>query len=526
MGALEQLVRTLTTRSVPNADLLRDFARSGDEAAFAELQRRHGPLVWAACRTMLSPADAEDAFQATFLTLIRSAGSVKRGAAVGAWLHGVAVKVAFRIRRTRAARRKREIRMARPEAEQPVSDGSWERLRAAVHEEVEKLPMAMRDAFVLCDLQGVSQPEAAKRLGCPLGSLSGRLSKARAKLASRLQSRGIAPTVAVLAAAGSESAIVPTALASKVRAFALSPGVASAVVQTLSKEVTTMKAKWLLAASLLTAGAVMIPMAGGQQANQNNPLPVTDPNRQNWERALQQVTLPESSYRFVPLDKAETMPATVKRLTEQAAQGYTFCGSLDMSLSPGEVEALRGGDSMVQAGERKPHRVLVFKRNEAAGLNKVSGGLNAPFGAAPGTDLTDPLDRTPVQPGKSFNRPAGAMQPGTDLTGSQPLELASPRAGNNSNRPVGAVQPAVGQKAKMPSTLAYRPKNVSVATMASVATRLAKGSDVAAEVESQTGVLILTGDSEALKEILVRLESLDVEIGDIKLKAGSQKQTP
>jgi len=526
MGALEQFVRTLTTRCVPDADLLREFARSGDEAAFAELQRRHGPLVWAACRTMLSPADAEDAFQATFLTLIRSAGSVKRGAAVGAWLHGVAVKVAFRIRRTRAALRKREIRVARPEAEQPVSDGSWERLLAAVHEEVEKLPTAMRDAFVLCDLQGVSQPEAAKRLGCPLGSLSGRLSQARAKLASRLQSRGIAPTVAVLAAAGSESAIVPTALTSSVRAFALSPGVASAVVQTLAKEVTTMKAKWLLAASLLTAGAVMIPMAGGQQANPNNPLPVADHNPQNRASALLQANRRESPYRFVPLDKAETMPATVKRLTEQAAQGYTFCGSLDVSLSPGEVEALRGGDSTVQAGERKPHRVLVFKRNEAAGLDKASGPVNTPFAAAPGTGPTDPLDRTPVQPGKSFSRPTGAMQPGTDHTDPRPQKPALPQAGYNSSLPAGAMQPAMGPKTKIPSTLAYRPKNASLATMASVATRLAKDSDVAAEADSQTGVLILTGDAEALQAILGRLESLDVEIGDIKLKAGSQKPTP
>ncbi|HEX4607454.1 MAG TPA: sigma factor, partial [Urbifossiella sp.] len=97
----------------PDGDLVRRFAATRDEPAFAELVRRHGPMVWAACRHLLPDhADAEDAFQATFLALARSAGSIRAAAAVGGWLHGVAVRAATKIRRSAARRRGREQRAA------------------------------------------------------------------------------------------------------------------------------------------------------------------------------------------------------------------------------------------------------------------------------------------------------------------------------------------------------------------------------------------------------------------------------
>src|SRR5215204_6254600 len=106
---LRQIIAWTGQRGEADAELLRRYAEGRDEAAFAELHRRHGPLVWAACRHLLAnPADAEDAYQVTFLALVKSAGQVRNGAAVGAWLHGVAVRTAARLKRSAVRRRTRE----------------------------------------------------------------------------------------------------------------------------------------------------------------------------------------------------------------------------------------------------------------------------------------------------------------------------------------------------------------------------------------------------------------------------------
>ncbi|MBY0513535.1 MAG: sigma-70 family RNA polymerase sigma factor, partial [Gemmataceae bacterium] len=156
--------------------------------------RRHGPMVWAVCRQLLSgTADAEDAFLAAFLALVRSARSIRDTAAVGGWLHGVAVRVAKQLTRTAARRRRREQKTARGEPDRPVPDAAWEALLAAVHDEISRLPAPLRTAFVLCDLQGVRQPDAAGRLGWKPGTLTGRLTRARQLLLERLAGRGLAP---------------------------------------------------------------------------------------------------------------------------------------------------------------------------------------------------------------------------------------------------------------------------------------------------------------------------------------------
>ena len=116
-----------------DADLLHRFVRARDEPAFGELLRRHGPMVWAVCRHLLpDPTDAEDAFQATFLALVRSAGSIRRADAVAGWLHGVAVRVATKVRRSAVRRRQRERKAAGPEADRSVPGATWDALLAAV----------------------------------------------------------------------------------------------------------------------------------------------------------------------------------------------------------------------------------------------------------------------------------------------------------------------------------------------------------------------------------------------------------
>ena len=160
---------------LPDADLLKRFIADRDAAAFAVLVRRHGPLVWGVCRNLLlEDGEAEDAFQATFLALVKSASSVNRPEALGGWLHGVAYRVAMKARRSAARRKKRESMAATSEEDTPVADGAWDELQAAVHEEVCRLPEKLRLPFVLVGLQGRPQKEAAKQLGWTVGTFSAR----------------------------------------------------------------------------------------------------------------------------------------------------------------------------------------------------------------------------------------------------------------------------------------------------------------------------------------------------------------
>ena len=163
----------------PDAELLRRFTADRDAAAFAVLVRRHGPLVWGVCRNLLpADPDAEDAFQATFLALVRSAATVRNTEALGGWLHGVAYRVSMKARRSAARRKQRESAAAVPDRDTPVADAAWDELQAAVHEEVCKLPEKLRLPFVLCGLQGRPQKEAAKQLGWKVGTISARLTSA------------------------------------------------------------------------------------------------------------------------------------------------------------------------------------------------------------------------------------------------------------------------------------------------------------------------------------------------------------
>ncbi len=247
---------------VTDAVLLQRFIETSDELAFSELVRRHGPMVWAVCRHLLpNHADAEDAFQATFLALVRAAKSVRATDGLGGFLHGVAVKVAAKIKRGAVRRKQREQRAATPETDQPVPDAAWDELFVAVHEEVQQLPTSLRTAFVLCELQGVRQPDAAKQLGWKLGTLSGRLTKARQRLLQQLAKRGIAPAVTaslLTIGATTSSATVPMRLLEAIQTF---PSAATdtlpALLLELSHEVIPMAMRKLklIALATLTAGS-------------------------------------------------------------------------------------------------------------------------------------------------------------------------------------------------------------------------------------------------------------------------------
>ena len=191
--AIKGLTDSLSEKHRPEAELLGRFIQTGDQAAFECLVRRHGQMVLAVCRRMLgNEADAEDAFQAAFLILARKASSVRPADDLAGWLHGVACKTATHARRTDARRRLREARAASPSnAREPAADSG---LREVIDLELARLPVKYRDVVILCDLEGMDRREAARRLGCPEGTVASRLARARARLAERLRGRGLDPS--------------------------------------------------------------------------------------------------------------------------------------------------------------------------------------------------------------------------------------------------------------------------------------------------------------------------------------------
>jgi RNA polymerase sigma factor (sigma-70 family) len=181
-------------------ELLQRFRSENDQAAFDALLRRHGPMVLDLCRGILArEADAEDAFQATFLILARKSATIRKTASVGSWLHGVAHRTALKARAQSAARRKHESRgPVRPPRE--ADDLSWREVRQVLHEEIDRLPARFRSPVVLCYLEGVTQEAAAVQLKVAKSTLRERLERGRALLRARLVRRGLGPTAALVAA--------------------------------------------------------------------------------------------------------------------------------------------------------------------------------------------------------------------------------------------------------------------------------------------------------------------------------------
>ncbi len=186
------------------------------EAAFAELVARHGAMVLEVCRRVLrEPHDVEDAFQATFLILVRKAGGIRNRDALGGWLHRVALRVALRAKSEALHRREVELLTASREVEDEDGDDVQRaELRSVIHEELDRIPAAYRAALVTCYLEGLTHEEAANRLRLPVGTVRSRLSRGRERLRERLARRGLAPGV-VLSALGDPSKPVPAGLSSK-----------------------------------------------------------------------------------------------------------------------------------------------------------------------------------------------------------------------------------------------------------------------------------------------------------------------
>jgi len=243
-GFIQHLRRVLRDGAgLTDGQLLEDYLSRRDEAAIAALVRRHGPMVWGVCRRVLhNHHDAEDAFQTTFLVLVRKAASIASRELLANWLYGVAHQTALKARATAAKRKGRESQVAEMPEPAPTQQDPWRDLQPLLDEELSRLPDKYRGVIVLCDLEGKTRKEAARQLGCPEGTVAGRLARARIMLAKRLTRRGVALSGGALAAVLSQQAA--------------SAGVPTSVV------VSTIKAASLLAAGKAAAtGAISVKVA-------------------------------------------------------------------------------------------------------------------------------------------------------------------------------------------------------------------------------------------------------------------------
>ncbi|MBN9522276.1 sigma-70 family RNA polymerase sigma factor [bacterium] len=253
-----------------DAELLGRFVAGRDDAAFADLVRRHGPAVLAVCRRLTRHThDAEDAFQAVFLVLARRAREVRPGNPLGAWLYGVAVRVARRAAERPWRRREAtgDVPDVPARAAEPVDPDA----ARAVLDEVGRLSVAYRAAVVLCELEGRSRAAVARELGIAEGTLSSRLAAAREQLAARLTARGFAPAVlAALAGAG-----VPPALASATSALATGAPAPAAVAALAHGVGRAMTLKKLIpsAVAVVASAALVTGLLGSQPAPADPPAP-------------------------------------------------------------------------------------------------------------------------------------------------------------------------------------------------------------------------------------------------------------
>ena len=206
LGAAVRYLRALTDHqsaaTAADGQLVDRFARARDEAAFAALLRRHGPMVLAVCRRVLVRyQDAEDAFQATFLLLACKAASIRKQGSVGSWLHGVARRLALKAKEQGDRRRVNEGRAVSMRKTGTGVDAAWGDLREALDEALQRLPEHYRTALVICHLEGRTHEEAARQLGCPTATLRSRLTRGRKLLRTELTRRGLTLSAGALGAA-------------------------------------------------------------------------------------------------------------------------------------------------------------------------------------------------------------------------------------------------------------------------------------------------------------------------------------
>lgn len=516
LGYVESLTQDRAEQ--PDAALLAQYLDSHDNQAFATLIRRHGPMVWGLCRKLSSTdADAEDAFQATFLALVRGARQLREGDRLPAWLHGVAYRISMKVRRSAARRRHHETTAAPAEAVIPTSESAWGDLLAAVHEEVQRLPGTLRTAFVLCELEGVRQHDAANQLGLKLNTLTARLSRARQRLIENLSRRGIAPTTAIGAIATSTATgSVPITLAAKVATFAHSVESISPHVLTLAQGalVMSIRIKWiaavLLVAGSMTAGKLAIdanaqapntgvPVAGssGPPGVGTAPLAAPPATTAKWNFP----NTPQSmhwEYKVQTIHVDDNVGSSAE-MTKLGEQGWEFCESISKAGTP---------------------PTMIFKRQKRVAIAAGKGMTGEDAGSG--------------GEGGMGSGPAGGMMPGG--SGSAPGRGAGGlgRAGMSAGGGGGTLAPMpLNREAKEPTVQVFVLRNAQAQDMhttlsvllnarsvdtasgaamgaGSALVSVTSGNRVKIASDARTNSLIVIADDATLKMVKELVEKLDV----------------
>jgi RNA polymerase sigma factor (sigma-70 family) len=339
-GAGELSDRELVERFADRGDRPRspsgsqsDGRGAGDQAeeAFVVLVRRHGAMVLGVCRRLLGhEQDAEDVFQAVFLVLSRKAAALRRKEAVGPWLFGVAHRLALRARLAARKRQDKEARADQPgRGDDPADELTVREARAVLDEELARLPERDRGPLVLCYLEGLTRDEAARRLGCPLGTLKARLERARAVLQKRLARRGLglsAVLATLLLTKSAASGVTPALQAAAVEAAtggALSPNAAALADAALKSAFGKWKLALVLAAAAtfvgaaLVAGAARPDSAVAQVTEPDKPKPAATPAANELRGVAKPVAVqPSSSPPRTPRRFLDLQPHANQKLNE------------------------------------------------------------------------------------------------------------------------------------------------------------------------------------------------------------------
>jgi RNA polymerase sigma-70 factor (ECF subfamily) len=401
---VQSLFRAGVNSGLSDGQLLSRFVGERDEAAFEALVLRHGPMVWGVCRRILRDVhDAADAFQATFLVLARNCSAIAHRELVASWLHGVARQTAINARKAAAKRRARETQVTNmPEPHAVSRDHGDDELGLYLDEELKRLPEKYRAPIVLCDLEGLTHQEAARQLGWPIGTVSGRLSRARARLAKRLIQRGLGVTAGslwtVLADRTTSAAVPPFLVGSTVRAataVSLGQGVISGLVAphvaTVAKGVlTTMTFAKLGAVTsvVLVAGVLGAALAESPSA----PPPGEGPpgnDAQATRKAVPQATSDEQNLQGAWI-------AVSGKVADQELQ-YFY---------PRRQPVVVNGKEMTLYNGRNARKVLTFKSRvirvdrrknaTARGASRIRQGQQAECGRVVGS-LREPSSATCLQ---------------------------------------------------------------------------------------------------------------------------------
>jgi RNA polymerase sigma factor (sigma-70 family) len=378
---LRTLRETHAAADAPDAELVERFTARREEAAFAALLRRHGPMVLGVSQRILHTLhDAEDVFQATFLLLARKAASIQKRASVAAWLHGVAHRLALRAKQQRTCRRTHEQRAADMRNATPNPDSAWQNVQAALDQALNELPEKYRAALVLCYLEGKSHAEAAAQLGCPLTTLRTQIARGRKLLRERLVKHGLtlsATGVASLLLASTAPAAMPIALTKTTLAAALAFAAGNQPTALLSQQAAGLvegglrtmfisKTKIATAIILLASLTAACGLAWSRSASENPAAPAEKPKEAHASAKPQPAKgAVDLSGRVVDLDgkpvvgakvyyhfiTREEVPIPVRATTDTDGRfAFTLTQSdVPLSAEAGQNDPLKTGHVIVKA---------------------------------------------------------------------------------------------------------------------------------------------------------------------------------